>query len=44
MELYNMSIGNFHYLHCMVLNEQKDTVATERKRQEMASDAIEESM
>lgn len=41
MELYNLPIGVFHYLDCMVLNEMKSEEAKERKGKEMAADAIE---
>lgn len=44
MELYNLPIGVFHYLDCMVLNEMKSEEARQRKEKEMVSDAIEDEV
>lgn len=38
-----MPIGNFHYLHCMVLNEAMSEEGRLKKQKEMAGDAMEET-
>lgn len=41
MELFNLPIGIFHYLDCMVLNEMKSEQARKQKEAELAADEIE---
>ena len=43
-ELYNMEIGPFHYLHCMVLNQMRSEEGKKAKQEEMMSDAMEDAL
>lgn len=44
MELYNLPIGVFHYLDCIVISEMKDEKARKAKEKELANDEIEASL
>ena len=43
-ELYNMEIGPFHYLHCLVINQVKSEEGKKAKQDEMMSDAMEDAL
>lgn len=44
MELYNMDLGVFHYLHTLVLNESRSKEGKENKTNEMINDEIENAI
>lgn len=44
MELYNMDLGVFHYLHTLVINESKSQEATKNKQAEYVYDEIEDAV
>lgn len=41
MDLYNMDLGTFHYLHTLVLNEQRSEEGKKNKENEIVNDEIE---
>lgn len=41
MELYNMEIGMFHYLHTLVLNESRSKEGQDAKAGEAIQDELE---
>lgn len=44
MELYNMPLNIFHFLHCVCLNEQRSEEGRKNKENELENDVIEEAI
>ena len=43
-DVYNMDLGIFHYLHVLVLNEQRSEEGKKNKSNEIMSDELENMM